>query len=483
MSSKASSSVSPCSRSAVLEWHVHLGIRPEWLRVLILSMAFIPAYVLFSLVLMTLSALTTRILGWRTPEDAELRIRDVEWPLLNWVRYTVSVQLVRIFAGSLYRSTPVWTFYMRLNGAQLGQRVFVNSLGVTDHNLLEFGDDVVIGGDAHVSGHIVEGGIVKTSKVRLGRGVTVGVGSVVTIGTVAGRKLPDWCAELRPQVLTTRRALGVHGHPRPEARDVLKPFYHVEGKGPVFIMVPGLDGTALLFYRQIPRLAPSFRVVSFRLPDDPETTMEDLVDDLSSIIRDVTARDTDPRVFLCGESFGGALSLSFALTHPELVRGLVILNSFSRVRQRLQLRFGLPLLKKVPWGAMQLARRFTEWKLHTSHTRKEDLREFRERIKAIGKDGYIRRLEILQGYDVRTRIQEIDVPTLFLAADEDRLVPAVSEARFMAGNMANASVQILEGFGHICLINHDFDLLDQDRAVDRASGSDGERRRQKNEPS
>ena len=232
--------------------------------------------------------------------------------------------------------------------------------------------------------------------------------------------------------------------------------YHVEGQGHAFLMVPGLDGTALLFYRQIPRLAPRFRVVSFPLPDDDRSTMESLISNLVTIIDEVSPTE---RVFLCGESFGGALGLSFALAHPERLRGLVVLNSFSWVRQRLQIRVAPTLLRLFPWGAMPLMRRFTESRLHTSHTRPDDLREFHERSRAIGRRGYIRRLEILRDYDIRDRLGEITTPTLFLAADQDRLVSSEDEARFMSEHMPNASVKILEGFGHICLINHDFDLL------------------------
>ena len=80
----------------------------------------------------------------------------------------------------------MWTAYVRWNGGRLGRRVFINSLGVTDHNLLEFGDDVVLGGDVHLSGHTIEGGRLKTGRVRFGNRVTVGVGAVVGIDVSAG---------------------------------------------------------------------------------------------------------------------------------------------------------------------------------------------------------------------------------------------------------------------------------------------------------
>jgi 3-oxoadipate enol-lactonase len=226
------------------------------------------------------------------------------------------------------------------------------------------------------------------------------------------------------------------------------------------ILVPGLDGTALLFYRQAPILARRFHVETFPLPDNPSCTMESLVAELKETV-DLIARDRgEERVFLCGESFGGALSLSFALRHPERLAGLVILNSFPYIRQRVRIRLGPALLKIMPWGAMPLVRRFTESRLHSSHTLPEDLEEFHRRTRAIGRRGYIRRLELLRGYDIRDELHRIDVPTLFLAADEDHLVRSVAEARFMAARMPRATVRVLEGYGHVCMIHHDFDLLE-----------------------
>jgi pimeloyl-ACP methyl ester carboxylesterase len=226
------------------------------------------------------------------------------------------------------------------------------------------------------------------------------------------------------------------------------------------VLVPGLDGTALLFYRQTPILARRFHVETFPLPDDESCTMVSLVAELKETVDRIAREREEERVFLCGESFGGALSLSFALRHPERLAGVVILNSFPYIRQRVRIRLGPSLLKLMPWGAMPLVRRFTESRLHSSHTRPEDIEEFHRCARAIGRRGYIRRLELLREYDIRDELHRIDVPTLLLAADEDHLVPSVAEARFMAARMPRATVVVLEGFGHVCMIHHDFDLLE-----------------------
>jgi serine acetyltransferase len=157
------------------------------------------AYGLFALCLMTLSSLTTRLTGARTPSDAEMRIADMGWPLLQWVRYMAATHVVRVFAGSLLRGTPVWTLYLRMNGARLGRRVYVNSLYVSDHNLLDFGHDVVIGDDVHLSGHTVERGIVKTGRVRLHDGVTIGLCSIVDIDVEIGPRAQVGALSLVPK--------------------------------------------------------------------------------------------------------------------------------------------------------------------------------------------------------------------------------------------------------------------------------------------
>jgi acetyltransferase-like isoleucine patch superfamily enzyme len=70
---------------------------------------------------------------------------------------------------------------------------------LSDYNLLEFDDDVVIGADAHISGHTVERGVVRTARVRLGNKVTIGVSSIVDIGVVAGDRCQVGALSLVPK--------------------------------------------------------------------------------------------------------------------------------------------------------------------------------------------------------------------------------------------------------------------------------------------
>jgi acetyltransferase-like isoleucine patch superfamily enzyme len=169
-------------------WAMTWVPEPFFLRPAIVAMSLVPAYLVFAFALIALSAFSTKVCGWRTAPNGAWKLRDLEWPLLDWTRYMISTHVVRVLVGTFFRASFLWTLYMRWNGARMGRGVHINSLSISDHNMLDFGDGVVLGENVHLSGHTVEGGMVKTGTVKLGRYVTVGLGSMVGINVEAGEK-------------------------------------------------------------------------------------------------------------------------------------------------------------------------------------------------------------------------------------------------------------------------------------------------------
>lgn len=176
------------SLPAALIWTAALPLvrGPLYARLALFALTLVPTYLLFTFGLMVYTALATRWLGWRAVPDSEMELAEVGRPLMNMVRGAALHHFVRIFAGTLYRGTPAWTFYIRLNGARVGRQVYVNTLSIGDCSLLEIGDGSVIGSDVHVGGHWVERGSMRTGRVKLGRNVMIGNGSVVGIGVTIG---------------------------------------------------------------------------------------------------------------------------------------------------------------------------------------------------------------------------------------------------------------------------------------------------------
>jgi pimeloyl-ACP methyl ester carboxylesterase len=229
----------------------------------------------------------------------------------------------------------------------------------------------------------------------------------------------------------------------------------IHGNGPPLVYVPGMDGTGLLFHRQIPLLQSRYRVATYRLRDAADT-MDRLVDDLARIVDEVAP--AGERAVIVGESFGGALAMSFALKHAERIDALVILNSFPWFRPRHRLHLAILALRLIPWRTMAVVRRLTAFRLHSRFTGRDGIRRFLELTRGTSRDGYVNRLRILTEYDIRERLGEIRVPTLFLAAERDHLVPAVEQARLMGSRVPGSRVQVLDGHGHICLIAPNLDL-------------------------
>ena len=234
-----------------------------------------------------------------------------------------------------------------------------------------------------------------------------------------------------------------------------EPNVRTEGNGPAIVLVPGMDGTGRLFYRQVPRLARDFRVTTYALRDDAPD-MHTLVEDLAAVVR--TVSDNGEPATIVGESFGGTLAMSFAVAHPELVRELVVLNSFAYFKPQYRLRLAVASLSVMPWGAMGLVRRLTAFRLHSRYTGREELERFLRETGYTTREGYLSRLRILQRYDVRSSLPAISAPTLFIAADRDHLVPSVEQASYMVKRVPQASLHVLRGHGHICLIAPNMDL-------------------------
>lgn len=249
-------------------------------------------------------------------------------------------------------------------------------------------------------------------------------------------------------------------------RNDYDPRLSIRGDGGAVVLVPGMNGTGELFYRQVPRLERSYRVATYTLREDAES-LDVLAADLSRVV-DVVA-PTERRAFIVGESFGGAVALTFALNHPERTKALVILNSFPHFAPQLRLRLAIAGLAVLPWRAMPLVRHLTAFRLHSPHTDRAEVKQFIELTAHATREGYVNRLKLLRRFDVRDRLHDIRQPALFLAAERDHLVPAVAQARYMADRLPSSALRILKGHGHICLIAPDVDLAQIIREWQEAS--------------
>jgi non-ribosomal peptide synthetase-like protein len=104
----------------------------------------------------------------------------------RWASYNALTLIFRFTFVNWVRVTPLLPLYHRLMGARIGRRVQINTAVIADQNLVEIGDDTVIGGDVTLVCHSAERGRLVTAPVRIGSGVTIGLMAVVFPGCTIG---------------------------------------------------------------------------------------------------------------------------------------------------------------------------------------------------------------------------------------------------------------------------------------------------------
>ncbi|PIA89559.1 Epoxide hydrolase 3 [Cercospora beticola] len=107
--------------------------------------------------------------------------------------------------------------------------------------------------------------------------------------------------------------------------------YRAAGSGPLLLLVHGFPDNSDTFYHQVPELSKHYTVVTPRLrgfppsdvPDDEDAyALPNVVGDLVTLIMHFNAR----QVILGGHDFGAAAIQVLALSKPELVSGLLLMN-------------------------------------------------------------------------------------------------------------------------------------------------------------
>jgi pimeloyl-ACP methyl ester carboxylesterase len=228
------------------------------------------------------------------------------------------------------------------------------------------------------------------------------------------------------------------------------PEYHRQGNGPAFVYVSGIEGTGKNFYRQAGELAPDFTVISFPHRPTGRYGMNELVDDLIRVIDDAGFE----RVTILGESFGGLLVLAAALKHPQYFERMILVNTFACFPHRAKINLGVALYSVLPYSLLKAYRTKTApHTLFSADVEEEDRRAFREHTRDVRPEGYLARLRIIRGTDLRARLPEIKVPALIVAGTEDNLLDAMAAARVMAKGLPRSRLKILEGTGHMALLS------------------------------
>lgn len=145
------------------------------------------------------------------------------WSLFVWRTELVTAVYENLAVPLLLdplRGTPWINVYLRLMGATIGKRVFTDTTDITEHDLVEIGDDAALNEDAGLQTHLFEDRVMKVSRVYVGPRASVGSLAIVLYDSriEADAQLGDLSVLMKGETLPTATAW--EGSPARPARSL-----------------------------------------------------------------------------------------------------------------------------------------------------------------------------------------------------------------------------------------------------------------------
>ena len=225
-------------------------------------------------------------------------------------------------------------------------------------------------------------------------------------------------------------------------RGGVKLYYEEHGHGPALLLSHGYSATCRMWDGQVAALASRFRILVWDMrghgetdsPEDPAAYSEALtVEDMAALLRHCRIE----RAIIGGLSLGGYMSLAFHLTHPGMVRALMLFDTGPGFRNA-DARRG--------WNerAQQRARDL-EAKGLAALGQGEEVRTSRHRS-ARGLAAAARGMLAQADDRIIGALDQIAVPTLVLVGAED--TNFIAAADYMARKIPGAARVTIPGAGH-----------------------------------
>lgn len=229
---------------------------------------------------------------------------------------------------------------------------------------------------------------------------------------------------------------------------------------PLFVFLPGMDGTGQLLRLQTEGLEACFDVRCLAIPPDDLTSWDDLTEQVISLIEAELKKRPQRSVYLCGESFGGCLALKIVLRSPQLIDRLILVNPASSFRRQAFLQWGSQITRWLPPPLYSLSLvGFLPFLASLGRMHKSDCHALLASMQSVPQKTSIWRLSLLKEFDINeAQFSQIQQPVLIVAGAADRLLPSVEEAQHLVKSFPNAKMVVLPQCGHACLLEAGVDL-------------------------
>jgi pimeloyl-ACP methyl ester carboxylesterase len=234
-------------------------------------------------------------------------------------------------------------------------------------------------------------------------------------------------------------------------------FEDTGGSGPAVVFSHGLLMDHEMFAPQVAALRDRYRVIAWDERGHGQTAGAELApfsyydsaDDLAALLRHLGIE----RAVLAGMSQGGYLSLRCALTHPEIVRALVLIDTQAQVEDPAKMPAYEVMLKD--WAANGLSDQTAgiieqiilgagwpgsaTWKAKWKTVQPHNLMAC---FQTLGSRD-----------DISGKLAQIKVPALVIHGDKDMAI-TLDRGRALANGLPQAELAVIPGAGHAANLTH-----------------------------
>jgi len=232
---------------------------------------------------------------------------------------------------------------------------------------------------------------------------------------------------------------------------------------PLFVFLPGMDGTGQLLRTQTGALEVDFDVRCLAIPPDDQTGWDELTGQVLELIHTEIAKHPAGRpVYLCGESFGGCLALKVATQAPQLFDRIILVNPASSFSRRPWMLWGGQIIQWFPnflyeWSSVGLIPFLGD----LSRISPDNHQAFFSAVRTVPKETSLWRISLLQSFRLNDLpLDRLKQPVLLIASGSDRLLPSIPDAEALVCQLPNAKLTTLPHSGHACLLEKDVNLYE-----------------------
>ncbi|MBD2299431.1 alpha/beta hydrolase [Nostoc sp. FACHB-87] len=246
----------------------------------------------------------------------------------------------------------------------------------------------------------------------------------------------------------------------------LKPCFltpkRVQPEYPLFVYLPGMDGTGELLRSQTSGLEAGFDVRCLAIPRKDLTTWEELTNNVLDLIHAELEKSSQRSIYLCGESFGGCLAMKVATKAPHLFKRIILINPASAFRLRPFLDWASHLSCLIPESLYDIgALGLLPFLASLERLDRSDRYELLKTMRSVPSVTVNWRLTLLREFEVDDdKLRRLTQPVLLIAGASDRLLPSVTEVKRIAAILPKSQVFILPNSGHACLLEQDVSLYE-----------------------